>query len=105
MLEPRTRIETAKLRWLIADGRTLITELASWCLDEPPTGRWETIQLAAVNGRVPVKEIIAAIRAGKIRLYRVPGDESYHGFKVCRDDFAAVPSLAGRTADDPRPYG
>jgi len=76
VLIARTQLVAARMRWLVADGRALIADLASRCIVTATDEKWETIQMAKVNGRVRVGAIISVIRAGQIRVYRPPGDES-----------------------------
>ncbi|WP_378946802.1 hypothetical protein [Paracoccus sp. R86501] len=90
VLQPRTRLPGARLRWLEADGKALVDELNALADTDTGTAKWETIQMAQANSKVAVGRIIAAIRARKIRV-RVPaGNASYHGFKVCRSEFGAI---------------
>lgn len=92
VLVPRTRIGTAKKRWLIEDGTTFVEDLASRAIAEAGDAKWETIQIAKVNSGVSVGRIISAIRAGQIRLHRPKGEDSHHGLMVCRSEFDAIPT-------------
>jgi hypothetical protein len=90
VLQPRTRLPGARLRWLEADGLALVDELNALVDADPGAAKWETIQTAQANSKVPVGRIIAAIRARQIRVHAPAGNRSYHGFKVCRSDFGAI---------------
>ncbi|MFC0200982.1 TniQ family protein [Paracoccus rhizosphaerae] len=90
VLQPRTRLPGARLRWLEADGKALVDELNALARPNPGTAKWETIQTAQANSKVCVGRIIAAIRARQIRVHALPGNTSYHGFKVCRSEFGAM---------------
>nr|WP_162623807.1 TniQ family protein [Paracoccus saliphilus] len=90
VLQPRTRLPGARLRWLEADGQALVDELNALAHANLGTAKWETIQTAQANSKVSVGRIIAAIRARQIRVHALPGNTSYHGFKVCRSEFGAI---------------
>ncbi|WP_169306350.1 TniQ family protein [Paracoccus hibiscisoli] len=90
VLQPRTRLPGARLRWLEADGQALVEELNALAHANPGTAKWETIQTAQANSKVSVGRIIVAIRARQIRVHALPGNTSYHGFKVCRSEFGAI---------------
>lgn len=90
VLQPRTRLPGARLRWVEADGKALVDELNALADTDTGTAKWETIQVAQANSKVTVGRIIAAIRARKIRVHAPAGNASYHGFKVCRSEFGAI---------------
>ncbi len=90
VLQPRTRLPGARLRWLEADGQALVDELNALAHANPGTAKWETVQKAQANSKVSVGRIIAAIRARQIRVHALPGNTSYHGIKVCRNEFGAI---------------
>ncbi|WP_277018288.1 MULTISPECIES: TniQ family protein [Paracoccus] len=90
VLQPRTRLPGARLRWLEADGKALVDELNALADANPGSAKWETIQRAQANSKVTVGRIITAIRARQIRVHAPAGNRSYHGFKVCRSDFGAI---------------
>ena len=92
VLQPRTRLPGARLRWLKADGQALVDELNTLAEADPGTAKWETIQTAQANSKISVGRIIAAIRARQIRVHAPAGNRSYHGFKVCRSEFGAIES-------------
>jgi hypothetical protein len=90
VLQLWTRLPRARLRWLEADGKALVDELIAVAHANPGTAKWETIHTAQANSKVSVGRIIAAIRARQIRVHALPGNTSYHGFKVCRSEFGAI---------------
>jgi hypothetical protein len=90
VLQPRTRLPGARLRWLEADGQALVDELNALAEADPGTAKWETIQTAQANSKISVGRIIAAIRVRQIRVHAPAGNRSYHGFKVCRSEFGAI---------------
>ncbi|WP_374299564.1 hypothetical protein [Paracoccus sp. (in: a-proteobacteria)] len=57
---------------------------------EPGEAKWETIQKAQANSGISVGRIIAAIRAGEIRVHAQSGNRVYHGFMVCRGEFGGI---------------
>ncbi|WP_299847642.1 hypothetical protein [uncultured Paracoccus sp.] len=69
----------------------MIDELTSLTCDlADDSGKWESIQLAKTRSGVSVGRIIAAIRAGEIRVRMRQGNRDYHGFEVCRADFGRM---------------
>lgn len=83
ILVPRTNIATIKSPWRITDGQALLEELEAYAqpvaLKEPG---WETIQLVHKRLDFPIGGIIAAIRAGFLRLGKRSDVFGYHGFVV-----------------------
>ncbi|GAA4226149.1 hypothetical protein GGQ68_004967 [Sagittula marina] len=101
VLVPRTNIATIKSPWRIADGQALLEELEAYAqpvaLDEPG---WETIQLVHKRLDFPVGGIIAAIRAGFLRLGKRSDVFGYHGFVV---EATEVSSFKAKTAPKRKP--
>ena len=95
ILVPRTNIATIKSPWRIADGIALLEELEAYAepvaLGEPG---WETIQLVHKRLDLPVGEVIAAIRAGFLRIGKRSAVYGYHGFVVEITEVAAFKAKA-----------
>lgn len=90
ILVPRTKIATIKSPWRIADGIALLEELEAY--SEPVAAEepgWETIQLVHKRLDFPVGRIIAAIRAGFLRLGKRSDVFGYHGLVVEIPEVAA----------------
>lgn len=83
VLVPRTNVATIKSPWRIADGQALLEELGAYAQPvAPQEPGWETIQLVHKRLDLPVGEIIAAIRAGFLRLGKRSDVFGYHGLVV-----------------------
>ncbi|WP_158966851.1 TniQ family protein [Chachezhania sediminis] len=91
ILVPKTRVATIKSPWRIADGLSLVEELEACAvlLDGDAPG-WETIQLAHKRLGIPVGRIMAAVRAGALRLGKRADVFGYHGFVVDIAEMAAL---------------
>ncbi|MBV0893002.1 TniQ family protein [Paracoccus sp. Z118] len=105
VLTPRIRIATTKSRWLVADGLALLSELDALSVKNAVHDEdgWEQIHSVQVRKGIPVGQIIAAIRAGAVRVRRAVGRTGYGSFQVSEADVTrliqATPAFAApRTA-------
>ncbi|MBZ4024147.1 hypothetical protein CKO11_17005, partial [Rhodobacter sp. TJ_12] len=98
VLVPRTNVATIKSPWRIADGKALLEELTAYAQPvAPEEPGWETIQRVHKRLDLPVGGIIAAIRAGFLRLGQRPDVFGYHGFVVEITEAAALKAKAAPT--------
>ncbi len=98
VLVPRTNVATIKSPWRIADGQALLEELEAYAQPvAPEEPGWETIQLVHKRLDLPVGGIIAAIRAGFLRLGKRSDVFGYHGLVVEITEVAAFKAKAAPT--------
>lgn len=91
ILVPGTRQPKIMSRWRISDGLSLVTELRSLATQVLVNEKgWESIQLASARRKVPVGEIIAAMRAGALIVGVKEGIEGYTGIRVRISDVAKL---------------
>lgn len=99
VITPRTRVETVKNPWRIADGKALVAELSNGAVAvEDEDKDWETLLLAFRRRGIPLTELVQAIRVGRLTVGQRAGVPGFHGIVVPKSDVntIAAPSRAAR---------
>lgn len=93
VLVPRSRLPKVKKPWSLPDGLGLFEDLEGHASDLPPDAHgWDTIHLASKQAGIPIGEIIAAIREGRLQLRKRPEVAGFHGLMVSLAALQAVQS-------------
>jgi hypothetical protein len=99
VITPRTRVETVKNPWRIADGKALVAELSNGTVAvEDEDKDWETLLLAFRRRGIPLTELVQAVRVGHLTVGQRAGVPGFHGIVVPKSelDLIDAPSRAVR---------